>query len=191
MARLSGQRRGLNLAWVWAVLALVIVGVLAWFLAVSRQSVRAGQVGPGVGQVAPNVQGKSLTGVGVDLWRGRGKAAVVSFWSPAILAGDKAVQAEARLLAGVQQRLSSQVQLIGVLHKEPAVAGAAKVAGKWGLLYPTLNDPNLVLAQAYGVDSVPATFFIDKAGVVRSVQRGALTRNTLSAGLMSIGVRRF
>lgn len=42
-----------------------------------------------------------------------------------------------------------------------------------GYTLPILLDPGGYTAYAYGVASIPATFFIDRAGIIRAVQVGA------------------
>jgi cytochrome c biogenesis protein CcmG/thiol:disulfide interchange protein DsbE len=44
----------------------------------------------------------------------------------------------------------------------------------YGYTLPILMDPGGNTAFAYQVTSIPVTFFIDRAGVIRAVERGAL-----------------
>jgi cytochrome c biogenesis protein CcmG, thiol:disulfide interchange protein DsbE len=48
-------------------------------------------------------------------------------------------------------------------------------AGRVGLTYPAIADPNTDIASAYRVLGVPAHFFIDADGVIRSIRTGTLS----------------
>lgn len=58
----------------------------------------------------------------------------------------------------------------------------------YALAYPSLIDPGARTAINYGVSGVPETFFIDREGIVRSVDRGGLTTAPLSEGLRRIEI---
>ena len=40
---------------------------------------------------------------------------------------------------------------------------------------PILMDPGAYTAHAYGITGIPATFFIDREGIIRSVRYGAIS----------------
>ena len=50
-----------------------------------------------------------------------------------------------------------------------------KFALESGYTIPILMDPAALTAYAYGVSGIPATFFIDRGGVIRDIQYGAFT----------------
>ncbi|GAA5441329.1 hypothetical protein Dcae01_02865 [Deinococcus caeni] len=58
----------------------------------------------------------------------------------------------------------------------------------YALAYPSLIDLGARTAINYGVSGVPETFFIDREGIVRSVDRGGLTTAPLSEGLRRIEI---
>jgi cytochrome c biogenesis protein CcmG/thiol:disulfide interchange protein DsbE len=44
-----------------------------------------------------------------------------------------------------------------------------------GYTLPILMDPGAYTAHAYGISGIPATFFIDREGIIRSVRYGAIS----------------
>ena len=44
-----------------------------------------------------------------------------------------------------------------------------------GYTLPILMDPGAYTAHAYGITGIPATFFIDREGIIRSVRYGAIS----------------
>lgn len=52
-----------------------------------------------------------------------------------------------------------------------------------GFAFPVFYDTNLEAAMAYGVQSLPTTFFIDREGYLTAWAKGAISRETLEQGL--------
>jgi peroxiredoxin len=55
------------------------------------------------------------------------------------------------------------VRFLGVTYDDDPDAAQAFVE-RYGVTYPTVRDPDKRLAQAFGVQAPPETFFIDHAG---------------------------
>lgn len=55
-----------------------------------------------------------------------------------------------------------------------------------GYTFPVFFDVSSAGAMAYGIYSIPMTFFIDASGVVVSEHLGMLTEQTLEAGIQAI-----
>lgn len=55
-----------------------------------------------------------------------------------------------------------------------------------GLTFPTVADPDTRIASAYRVLGIPAHFFIDRAGVLRSVKTGSLSLGKMKTAVKSI-----
>ena len=72
---------------------------------------------------------------------------------------------------------SDGLVLLGVLYKDQADLAKAFVTD-FGATWPTVDDPNGSIGTAYRIAAPPQTFFIDKNGVIRAVQVGAMDATT-------------
>jgi cytochrome c biogenesis protein CcmG/thiol:disulfide interchange protein DsbE len=72
---------------------------------------------------------------------------------------------------------SDGLVILGVLYKDEADLAKAFVTD-FGATWPTVTDPDGTTASAYRIAAPPQTFFIDKSGVIRAVQVGAMDAQT-------------
>jgi peroxiredoxin len=114
---------------------------------------------------APAFELRSLDGETVSLagLRGAssgGRPVVVNFWG----AWCPQCTLQLPLLAEMRRR-HPDVAIVGILFREdPEIGRAAAAHGD--ATWPTLLDPDERVADAYGVDSAPATFFIRPDGTI-------------------------
>ncbi|HEX2756257.1 MAG TPA: TlpA disulfide reductase family protein [Candidatus Limnocylindrales bacterium] len=127
--------------------------------------------GIGKGKAVPNVAGTTLTGKTFDLASLRGKPVLINFWGP----GCVPCREEFPLLAAkAVEHQASGLVIVGVLTDdpvEPARAFAAQYGGTW----ETVIDPGAAIKAAYHVIARPQTYFVDRNGVLQSIQPGQLT----------------
>jgi cytochrome c biogenesis protein CcmG/thiol:disulfide interchange protein DsbE len=64
--------------------------------------------------------------------------------------------------------------VVGVLTDDP-VEPARDFIAKYGATWPTVEDPSKTIKAAYRVAARPQTYFVDRAGVLRSIQVAELT----------------
>lgn len=109
---------------------------------------------------APDLSGVSIAGRPLELSRLRGEPVMIHFWGTwCPICGTEqgsvdAVARDHRVLTVAMQ--SGNAQEISEYLKEEGVG------------YPVLPDPEGRLAARYGVTAVPATFFLDREGRIRS-----------------------
>jgi peroxiredoxin len=60
-------------------------------------------------------------------------------------------------------------------------------ADRVGLTFPKVADPDTRIASAYRVYGIPAHFFIDRSGILRSTKTGGLSPEQMAAALTEIG----
>jgi peroxiredoxin len=77
------------------------------------------------------------------------------------------------------------VALIGIAE-DPDLETSVRLVQQLGLDFPIVYDQAHVLAGRYRVDGLPATFVIDRQGLVRWVSDGACERRELEAVLDSL-----
>jgi cytochrome c biogenesis protein CcmG/thiol:disulfide interchange protein DsbE len=153
-------------------LALLVAAVatagFVWF-------VRSGQGGGGphaaVGDRAPAITGTTLDGAPFDLASLAGKPVLINFWGPSCVpCRDEFPLLETKLA----QHSADGLAVIGVLTDDP-VEPARDFVAQYGGSWPTVVDPAKAVKAAYRVIARPQTYFVDRTGVIRSIQVGELT----------------
>ena len=105
---------------------------------------------------------KAIAGGSLDLAKLRGSPVVLYVWSSAC----GPCRADVRLIETTWNRWGRRgVAFLGVSVDEPA-ADALRVARQYDLTFPLLHDGDGRVAGAYGVTSLPETFFISRSGEV-------------------------
>ncbi len=123
------------------------------------------------GQPAPAVAGTTLDGTPFDLAALRGRPVLINFWGPSCVpCRDEFPLFKEKLAAHASDGLA----IVGVLMDDPA-APARDFARDYGGTWPTVEDPTEAIQVAYRVAARPQTYFIDRDGILRSIQVGQLT----------------
>lgn len=123
------------------------------------------------GSAAPAIVGTTLAGAPFDLASLHGHPVVVNFWGPSCIpCRDEFPLFKSKLT----QHAADGLTIVGVLMYDapaPARAFIAQYAATW----PTVDDPAGTIRTAYRVAARPQTYFIDRNGVLRSIQVGQVT----------------
>jgi cytochrome c biogenesis protein CcmG/thiol:disulfide interchange protein DsbE len=123
------------------------------------------------GQPAPSITGTTLDGAAFDLGSLRGRPVIVNFWD----AGCAPCRDEfPLLLKKLGAHAGDDLAVVGVLFVN-APAPARDFITQYGATWPTVEDPSGAIRNAYRVVARPQSYFIDRDGIVRSIQIGALT----------------
>jgi cytochrome c biogenesis protein CcmG, thiol:disulfide interchange protein DsbE len=117
---------------------------------------------------APPIIGTTLDGEPFDLSAYAGRPVVVNFWGPSCVP----CRDEFPLLASkLAEHAGDGLAIVGVLTGDPPEP-ARRFMVDLGATWPTVEDPDKALKTAYRVAGRPQTYFIDGAGVIRSIQIG-------------------
>jgi len=177
----AGRRRGphrlVAAAWLLAAVAAIIA-----FLTISVARPSGPVDTPIVGRAAPAFDLQTLGGQHVALSGLRGSPVVLNFWASWCIP----CREEAPLLTAADRKYRADgLRILGIVYQDGA-ANARDFMARYGQTYPGLLDPDGRTAIDYGVFGIPETFFIDRTGVVRSRQVGALMAADLQRQIEAI-----
>jgi cytochrome c biogenesis protein CcmG/thiol:disulfide interchange protein DsbE len=120
------------------------------------------------GQPAPEIVGTTLDGAPFDLAALRGHPVVVNFWGPTCVpCRDEFPLFKAKLT----QHAAEGLVVVGILMADPPDQARTFIADE-GATWATVADPNGAIKGAYRVALRPQSYFIDRAGILRSIQIG-------------------
>jgi cytochrome c biogenesis protein CcmG, thiol:disulfide interchange protein DsbE len=144
--------------------ALALVATLVVIAAVKL----AGPSRVTVGQSAPDITGTTLDGAPFRLADLRGHPVIVNFWGPSCVP----CRSEFPLFkAKLAEHTADGLQVVGILMFDTPTEARAFVA-QFGAPWPTVIDPEGLLRKAYQAVARPQTYFIDRTGVIRTIQIG-------------------
>jgi cytochrome c biogenesis protein CcmG/thiol:disulfide interchange protein DsbE len=120
------------------------------------------------GSPVPNVTGTTLDGQPFDLGSLRGRPVVINFW--ASWCGP--CRSEFPLLATMATKHAGDgLAIVGILSGDDPQAARTFARG-FNATWPTVIDTDGSLKARYLVPALPQTFFVDRAGILRSIQIG-------------------
>ncbi len=154
--------------------ALILLGLLGWGL---WQQMRPAPLSaplssipaPEVGHPAPDFVLAALDGPEVRLSDLRGKVVVLNFWATWCPPCRREMPA---LEVIWQQHNRGDVVVLGIDQGESAGVVSEYVRQNVGVTFPLLLDRRQDVGDLYLVRSLPTTFFIDRAGIIREIRIG-------------------
>ena len=144
----------------------------------------AGNIADGAN--APGFQLTSMNGKPLALDQLKGQVVLINFWASWC---GPCRQETPELVHAYDELRDLGLVFIGVNLRE-ADGPAGKFASDFGVDYPVVMDRRGEVAKVWRVggpiEGIPATYFIDKTGVVQKVVYGAVRQKDLDDGLMLI-----
>ena len=123
------------------------------------------------GQPVPAIAGTTLDGAAFDLASLRGRPVIVNFWGPSCVpCRDEFPLFTAKL----GEHSGEGLAIVGVLMYD-APAPARDFVIEFGAAWPTVLDEAGSIRTAYRVAARPQSYFIDRDGILRSIQVGQVT----------------
>lgn len=158
--------------WHWAMALLALFGV-AW-TALSRVD-RAAQEGgtppevlPRKGYLAPDWALESLNGQRLTLSGLRGQVVILNFWATWC----PPCRSEMPAIEQVYRTYHDQGLTVIAINVQEAQEQIQAFVEEMGLTFPVLADRDGSVSTRYRVTSLPTTFVVDRAGVIREVTVG-------------------
>jgi cytochrome c biogenesis protein CcmG/thiol:disulfide interchange protein DsbE len=137
---------------------------------------------PKIGSPAQDFTGTTVDGKKVSLSSYKGHPVWLTFGA----SWCAACQAEAPDIEAAYQKFKAQgVVVLSVSISEDS-ATVLDYGNRVGLTFPMIADPDTRIASAYRVSGIPAHFFIDASGVLRSIKTGGLSPEHMDAALTEI-----
>ncbi|MEK7214279.1 MAG: TlpA disulfide reductase family protein [Chloroflexota bacterium] len=133
------------------------------------------------GMPAPEFTLQSLGGKPVSLSDYRGKTVLVNFWATWC----PPCRSEMPDMQRVAQDHPDDLVVLAVDLQE-APEPVASFAKQFGLSFPILLDTKGDVSQAFGVQSLPSSFFIDPQGRIASFNIGALNESAIRRRLQQV-----
>ena len=167
---------------------LIVLGIIfvALFAALDLNSNLPRSVnpatGPQIGSTAPDFTLKDLNGNPVKLSDYRGKAVYINFWA----SWCPPCKLEIPEIEKFYQINKDHVTVLAVnLTFNDKLSDVVDLLKASNANFPVLLDtnPKASVADAYQVYGIPASFFIDKNGIIRATHVGGMTLATLQEAL--------
>ncbi len=170
-----------------AILGLLVVALLGLLVVQactpSAQTIRDGgqeaTIGVKVGDLAPDFTLTDLEGNLLRLSDLRGKVVFINFWATWC----PPCRAEMPEIEAIHQEYKDKgVVVIGldILESEDEVRQFVEQGGySWTFVIDTTGE----VAASYNVTAIPKSFFIDREGIIRAVNIGAMTKRAMEAKL--------
>lgn len=142
-----------------------------------------GGAAPTVGEPAPNFELIDLAGEPRQLSNlSGGKPVLLNFWATWC----KPCTLEMPIFQHYSEAYPD-LQIIAVNIGEPEPEVRAYVE-KWDLTFPVLLDPQDKVSRIYHASALPASYFVDNKGYIKSIHIGSMTEGNLKNYLKEIGI---
>jgi len=147
--------------------------VLAVIVAAGVAACESGPPGPRVGKPAPEYVAFTLQGDSVALGSLRGKVVLLNMWATWCAP----CRHETPFLQSLyEQRKDEGLEIVGVsMDNGEARSQVEEFVREFGVRYPILLDPQMRGMDSYRVLGLPASFLIDRDGILRWMRFGPVS----------------
>lgn len=172
--------RFVGIVGVIVIVLLTTFGMKASTPATSAPS--APNIGYEIGNTAPDFALKTLEGKSVKLSDFRGKPVYLNFWTSWCPACKEELPEIQKFYGKNKDRVA--VLTINITYSDK-MKDVQDILKQNNAIFPVLLDEDSThsVTDRYGVYGIPASFFIDKNGVIRDHHEGAMTLKTLEDSL--------
>jgi peroxiredoxin len=146
----------------------------------------AQNAGPTVGAPGIPFELRTLDGKAISLESFRGKPLVLNFFA----SWCDPCREEMPLINELAAQSGNKGYSVLAIAVEDSRAAVTEYAKESKLTLPIVLDLNSTVKRAYRIFGPPATFFIDRQGIIRDIIIGPLTPERASTALMNAGIRR-
>ena len=137
---------------------------------------------PKIGTAAQDFTATTVDGKQISLSSYKGKSVWLTFgasWcAPCV--------AEAPDVEAAYQKAKAGGAVVLAVHITEDSSTVRDYGERLGLTFPMVADPDTRIASAYRVNGIPAHYFIDKSGVLRSIKTGGLSAEQMDTAMTEI-----
>jgi len=141
---------------------------------------------PEIGAAAVPFELKTLDGKSVDLTTFRGKPLVMNFFA----SWCDPCREEMPLINDLATKAPANGYSVLAVAVEDSRSALTQYAKESKLIFPIALDLNSTVKRSYRISGPPATFFIEREGIIRDIIVGPLTPERASTALTHAGIRR-
>lgn len=137
----------------------------------------------GMGRPAPDFTARDLDGRPLRLSALRGRPVLINFWATWC----PPCREEMPQIEAFVRRYGDRMEVVGVAvgeTPEQVRAFLRKTPYSWRFV----ADPDLAVADRYGIFGIPSSYFVDREGVVRAIYTGAMNADQIRAFARQAGV---
>jgi len=171
-----------KLKWNLLLLLVALVGG-AWIHAsrVPNEDEVAAKVAARVNFQAPDFALTTLDGTSIVLSEQRGKIVLINFWATWC----PPCRAEMPEINAAAQAHRDQLMVLAINNGE-TIEQVRPFVAEFQLTFPVLLDPDGAVASKYAVLGLPTSFFVDRNGIVRAANIGAMNRAYIEAQIAAL-----
>jgi len=140
---------------------------------------------PTVGTPAIPFELRTLDGKAISLESFRGKPLVLNFFA----SWCDPCREEMPLINDLAVKAATNDYSVLAVAVEDSRSAVTQYAKESKLIFPIALDLNSTVKRAYRIFGPPATFFIDRQGIIRDIIIGPLTLERASTALANVGLR--
>ncbi len=144
---------------------------------------------PVVGAPAPDFTLTDTSGKSITLSSLHGQVVLINFWATWC-------EPCKREMPAIQHEFETRrddgfmVLAVDAAETGPGIeADIREFGGRFGITFPLLLDPQIVVNDLYRVRGYPTSFFVDRAGVIAEVHVGELTAKQLADILAKLDLK--
>ncbi|UUZ82941.1 redoxin domain-containing protein [Paenibacillus sp. P26] len=160
------------------ILGFALIGTLAGNFGNKPQTEAAASVGLKIGQQAPDFELKQLDGTPVKLSDYRGRTVFLNFWAT-WCPPCQAEMPHLRQFHAQYESAGAVVLGMNATNTEMSVPVVQAWVKEWKLNFPIVLDSQGSVSETYKVNAYPATYIIDKNGIIRDKHQGPMDERML------------
>ncbi len=168
----------------WNIFLLVVALIGGAWIQASRvpsEDEIVARVAARVNFQAPDFALTPLDGASISLSQQRGKIVLINFWATWC----PPCRAEMPEINAVAQAHPDQLIVLAINNAEEE-ARVRQFVSEFQLTFPILLDPDGSVANKYAVLGLPTSFFVDREGIVRAANIGAMSRAYIEAQIAAL-----
>ena len=137
---------------------------------------------PEIGYVAPDFSLRTSNGILINLHDLKGNPVFINFWAtwcgPCV--------SEMPDIQTLYKKYKKFGLVIIGINQQESTSDVTIFASDYGITFPLLIDSSGKVNEAYRVNAIPKSFFIDREGVIREIYIGSMSKTEIEIFILEI-----